>query len=81
MDKIGEGVGIFIRGLAKKVLLANNIGMLWTTVKALPQGEISVLTAWLGILALDVYKRQSFPSAQSAIIWISPDLSCSVMWN
>lgn len=51
MDKIGEGVGIFIRGLAKKVLLANNIGMLWTTVKALPQGEISVLTAWLGILA------------------------------
>ena len=51
MDKIGEGVGIFIRGLAKKVLLANNIGMLWTTVKALPQDEISALTAWLGILA------------------------------
>ncbi|HHX57054.1 MAG TPA: MBOAT family protein [Clostridiales bacterium] len=51
MDKVGYGAGIFLKGLAKKVLLANSIGMLWTEVKAMDYGEISVFTAWLGILA------------------------------
>ncbi len=51
LTKVGEGVGIFMRGLAKKVLLANNIGMLWTTIKGTPLDELSVLTAWLGIIA------------------------------
>ncbi|MGN1085701.1 MAG: MBOAT family O-acyltransferase, partial [Porcipelethomonas sp.] len=49
--KLGEGVGIFARGLGKKVLLANNIGLLWTEIKAMDYSEISVVTAWLGILA------------------------------
>jgi len=48
---IGEGVGIFIKGLVKKLFLANNIGMLWTEIKAMEYSEISVVTAWLGILA------------------------------
>lgn len=48
---IGEGAGIFIKGLVKKVFLANNIGMLWTEIKAMDYSEISVVTAWLGILA------------------------------
>ena len=48
---LGEGAGIFIKGLAKKVLLANNIGLLWTEIKGMDYSEISVLTAWLGILA------------------------------
>jgi alginate O-acetyltransferase complex protein AlgI len=46
-----DGVCCFIRGLAKKVLVANNIGLLWTTIKALPSAEVSVVTAWLGIIA------------------------------
>ena len=49
--KIAEGIGIFVKGLAKKVILANNIGLLWTQVKAMEYSNISVLTAWLGILA------------------------------
>ncbi len=49
--KLGEGVGIFARGLAKKVLLANNIGLLWTEIKGMDYSQISVVTAWLGILA------------------------------
>ncbi len=48
---IGEGVGIFIKGLFKKLFLANSIGMLWADVKAMDYSEISVVTAWLGILA------------------------------
>ncbi|MEK5463840.1 MBOAT family protein [Paenibacillus sp. FSL R7-0210] len=51
LERFGEGAELFIRGLAKKVLLANNIGLLWTSVKAVPAGELSVLSAWLGIVA------------------------------
>ncbi len=51
VDMVGYGAGIFLKGLAKKVLLANNIGMLWTEVKAMDYSEISAFTAWLGILA------------------------------
>ena len=47
----GEGAELFIIGLSKKVLLANNIGLLWDTVKSTPFGELSILSAWLGILA------------------------------
>jgi alginate O-acetyltransferase complex protein AlgI len=51
VDKVSDGIGLFIKGLAKKVLIANNIGILWTSVKAMEYSEISALTAWLGILA------------------------------
>ncbi len=46
----GSGIEYFIRGLAKKVLIANNIGLLWQAVKATPLHELSVLSAWLGII-------------------------------
>lgn len=46
-----DGLELFIIGLAKKVLLANNIGILWSSIKAAPQGEISILTAWIGIVS------------------------------
>ncbi|MFB5266424.1 MBOAT family O-acyltransferase [Paenibacillus enshidis] len=57
LDRFGEGAELFIRGLAKKVLLANNIGLLWTSVKAEPTAELSILSAWLGIIAftLQIY--------------------------
>ncbi|MBP1893905.1 alginate O-acetyltransferase complex protein AlgI [Paenibacillus lactis] len=57
LHRFGEGAELFIRGLAKKVLLANNIGLLWASVKAEPVAELSVLSAWLGIIAftLQIY--------------------------
>lgn len=51
MSKVSEGIRIFLIGLGKKVLLANNIGALWTAVKGMELSEISTVTAWLGILA------------------------------
>ena len=48
---VGDGISRFIVGLGKKVLIANNIGLLWTEVKALDYGSLSAVTAWLGILA------------------------------
>lgn len=50
-DMGADGISMFIKGLSKKVLIANNIGILWTSVKSMDYSEISVATAWLGILA------------------------------
>jgi len=51
VNMAADGIAVFIKGLSKKVLLANNIGILWTNIKAMDYSEISVVTAWLGILA------------------------------
>ena len=50
-DQFAEGVRRFIAGLGKKVLLANNIGLLWDTMSHLNGSQMSVLGAWLGALA------------------------------
>ncbi|HAE92860.1 MAG TPA: transcriptional regulator, partial [Tissierella sp.] len=49
-DLFSEGIKRFILGLGKKVLLANNIGLLWKNISSLNTWDIPVLTAWLGIL-------------------------------
>ncbi len=51
VDRFASGVQIFVIGLAKKVLLANNIGMLWDVYKATPVSQLTVAGAWLGVLA------------------------------
>jgi alginate O-acetyltransferase complex protein AlgI len=51
IDTLYEGILQFINGLAKKVLIANNIGLLWDTVKTMEMGSLSAVTAWIGILA------------------------------
>ncbi|RKP48844.1 MBOAT family protein [Cohnella endophytica] len=51
LEMFAEGVRRFIIGLAKKVLLANNIGLLWHSISGTDAGTLSVLTAWLGIVA------------------------------
>ena len=53
-EKFASGVQIFIVGLGKKVLLANNIGQLWDVYLATPGTELTTLGAWLGILAFSL---------------------------
>ncbi|MBR6633419.1 MAG: MBOAT family protein [Clostridia bacterium] len=50
-DEFASGVKRFTVGLAKKVLIANNVGALWETVSAMELESLPALTAWLGILA------------------------------
>lgn len=50
-DLFSEGVSRFILGLGKKVLLANNIGIFWENVRGLSASNITILSAWLGIIA------------------------------
>lgn len=49
LDMFGQGAQRFVIGLGKKVLLANSIGLLFDQVKQV--GELSLLGAWLGVLA------------------------------
>lgn len=57
IDSLGKGMRRFIRGLAKKVLIANNVGAFWDKVSSGGAGESSVLLYWLGIIAftLQIY--------------------------
>lgn len=48
-DLFAEGVKRFACGIGKKVLLANNIGLLWEAASV--QAAPTVLTAWLGVIA------------------------------
>lgn len=45
------GLEEFVIGLGKKVLIANNIGMLWTEIYNKNISSISMPLAWIGILA------------------------------
>jgi len=51
VDKFSAGVEKFMVGMGKKVLIANNVGLLWESYKAMAPGELTVLGAWLGVLA------------------------------
>ena len=51
LAQINEGITLFILGLGKKVLIANNIGSLWNQVQDIGFSNVSTPLAWLGILA------------------------------
>nr|WP_302597679.1 MBOAT family O-acyltransferase [uncultured Cellulosilyticum sp.] len=49
--KIEEGLKYFVIGLGKKVLIANNIGSLWSEIQRIGFHRISTPLAWLSIAA------------------------------
>lgn len=57
IDSFAIGVERFIVGLGKKVILANNLGLIWVQVKAIQLDNLSVLLSWIGIIAftLQIY--------------------------
>lgn len=57
IDMLGDGVRLFIMGLASKVLIANSIGSLWDTVMRMGFENVSTPLAWAGLLAfaLQIY--------------------------
>lgn len=57
LSKFAEGTRRFIIGLAKKMFIANNCGLVADQIFAQSPGEISIVTAWIGIIAysLQIY--------------------------
>ena len=49
--QISYGCKRFVTGLAKKVLLANNLGLIWAELSAGDFSTLTMLGAWLGIVA------------------------------
>lgn len=50
-ENIGIGMTIFVKGLAKKVIVADDLYMLYTAVQSQNVNNLSAVTAWLGIMA------------------------------
>lgn len=57
LNSLSDGVSRFICGLAKKVLIANTVGLLWTDIKSQELSGLPALDAWIGIIAftLQIY--------------------------
>lgn len=51
VDDFTNGIHRFLIGLGKKVLLANNIGLVWDQIKVINPENLPLLSAWIGIAA------------------------------
>lgn len=54
LAQVDDGIRLFVMGLGSKVLIANNIGSLWTEVQMLGFQNVSTPLAWLGVLAFSL---------------------------
>lgn len=50
-QNLGEGLGRFIRGLAKKILLADTIGLVFSSLYGNSQSGTSLIMAWVTLFA------------------------------
>ena len=50
-NMVADGISLFVRGLGKKVLLADVMGRIWIPIKAVEYTTLPVMTAWIGIIA------------------------------
>ena len=81
IDKFGVGVERFILGLGKKVLLANNIGIIWTTITTNGLEEISTVTSWIAIIAYTFQIYFDFSGYSDMAIGLGKMLGFSFMEN
>ncbi|MEG0169997.1 MBOAT family O-acyltransferase [Anaerorhabdus sp.] len=51
VDNFSYGIYRFVQGLSKKVLLANNIGLIWEQISSSNLSVLSMGEAWLGAIA------------------------------
>lgn len=51
VNQFAAGARLFVTGLGKKVLIANQTGALWTEITGILPEERSILMVWMGILA------------------------------
>lgn len=51
IDNFGSGISRFVTGLAKKVIVANSVGFIFSQIQALPIEQISTATAWISAIA------------------------------
>ncbi|MBE6851648.1 MAG: hypothetical protein E7504_08000 [Ruminococcus sp.] len=52
---LGSGLGLFVRGLAEKVVLADTLGYVFRELRQTDTASISMLTAWLTVIVFSMY--------------------------
>lgn len=57
LNQIQDGIQLFILGLGSKVLIANNIGSLWSEIESKGFNNIGTILAWMSVVAfaLQIY--------------------------
>lgn len=55
INKLCKGIELFLIGLAKKVLIADNLGILWSNIFNIDISNLSVVTSWIGIAAVSLH--------------------------
>ena len=81
VTQFAAGIRRFTVGLAKKLLLANNLGQLWDVYKAMPEGNLTVAGAWLGVLAFAVQIYFDFSGYSDMAIGLGRMLGFEFMEN
>ncbi|WP_186565469.1 MBOAT family O-acyltransferase [Lawsonibacter celer] len=80
-EQFASGVQVFVVGLAKKVLLANNLGMLWDAYKALPVEQLTTAGAWLGVAAFSLQLYFDFSGYSDMAVGLGRMLGFEFMRN
>ncbi len=78
--RLGEGLGRFLFGLGKKVLIANMVGALHREIVSLGSG-ISAATAWLGAIACTLQIYFDFSGYSDMAIGMSHDFRFDFLAN
>ena len=76
---LSDGIQRFCTGLAKKVLIANNAGKLWEMTNA--SDEVSMLGAWLGIIAYTIQIYYDFSGYSDMAIGLGKMFGFEFMEN
>ena len=80
-EQFAGGVRRFTVGLAKKVLVANNIGKLWDTYSVMAASDLSVVGSWIGIIAFSLQIYFDFSGYSDMAIGLGRMLGFEFMEN
>lgn len=57
---LSDGILTLLRGLAEKVILANQLGVFWREITSLSSSEMPLITAWLGMIIFGLWFYYEF---------------------
>jgi len=80
-EQFASGVRRFTIGLAKKVLIANNIGKLWDTYSVMATADLSFVGAWIGIIGFSLQIYFDFSGYSDMAIGLGRMLGFEFMEN
>lgn len=78
---VASGIRTFTAGLAKKVLLGNTAGELWSYFSSLPQDELTTVGAWFGIICYSFHLYFDFSGYSDMAIGLGKMFGFSFLEN